>query len=144
MQKIYLRKGEEMKIYRFVAKNCYQKKWHGILRGLNFEKAHIPDGEYEEVLGYLNENLNVPNSMYFRKPKKDYKGNIKQYVNIPVEFWFTEAGYQKFADSMEKLLCLYYKYSPNYIKEWDILETEISINDKRILYDDQYQLALKK
>lgn len=129
-----------IKLYRFVARNCYQKKMHGILRGLNYEKAKIPDGEYEMVLGFLNENLKVPNSEHFRKSVNSFKE--KRTLNIPVEFWFTETGYAKFGNTMENLINLYFQYAPNYIKEWDILELEILPTDERILYSDVYQLAL--
>lgn len=49
-----------MKIYRFVARAGKQKKMHGIFKGLDFEKANIPDGEFEELMSFINNELPVP------------------------------------------------------------------------------------
>ena len=100
-----------MKIYRFVARAGKQKKMHGIFKGLDFEKANIPDGEFEELMSFINSELPVP-------------------VNIPRHciFYFTETGYKTFADNIEKLLITYFEYAPNYIKEWDIFMEEIMEN----------------
>ena len=118
-----------MKIYRFVARNSRQRKMHGIFRGLDFEAAHIPDGEYEEVMAPINSALHCPTH------------NEIHQKNI--EFWFTETGYQKFRVQIHKLLELYQKYAPNYIKEWDVLEQEIELMDPNIKYKDVYQIALR-
>lgn len=115
-----------MKIYRFVARAGKQKKMRGIFKGLDFGKANIPDGEFEELMSFINSELPVP-------------------VNIPRHciFYFTETGYKIFADNIEKLLITYFEYAPNYIKEWDIFMEEIMENSEKIVYQDKYQIAVK-
>ena len=121
----YLKGWLSVKVYRFVARNCYQKKMHGVFRGLNFEKAKIPDGEYEEIMGVINSELPVPN-----------------IIMKNTESWFTNKGYSKFENYILKLLELYEKYSPRYIREWNIVETEIQ--PEQIQYQDEYQVVIKK
>ena len=48
-----------MKIYRFVARAGKQKKMHGIFKGLDFEKANIPDGEFEELMSFIKAIDNI-------------------------------------------------------------------------------------
>ena len=80
------------------------------------------DGEYEEVMAPINSALHCPTH------------NEIHQKNI--EFWFTETGYRKFQAQIHKLLELYQKYAPNYIKEWDVLEQEIKLTDPNIKYKD--------
>lgn len=120
-----------MKIYRYVARAGRQKTMHGIFRGLDFEKAHIPEGEYEELMSFINQELPVPNRLQNSK-----------IITKQAKFWFTEKGYHLFSKYIAELLAAYDKYSPNYIKEWDILQEEIPDDDAKIVYQDYYQIVL--
>lgn len=103
-----------------------RKKMHGVFRGLGYSVTCITWEDYDKVMDSFNE-LSLP--------------MIRFHKNY--ECWFTEAGKKKFEPHIMQYLELFFKYDPKYIKEWNMIESEVELDDYQVVkYQDEYQVVL--
>ena len=93
----------------------------GLFQGLRYT-SNIDERISYDARIEIDENLDVPWDII---------------TNHDCKFYFTENGNNKFKNSLERLIDVLSEY------EYEIIKHETDIDNKDIIYEDEYQIAIE-